>query len=202
MKRFFKFVIAFMPLALLVLAPSAHAIKKCKDAEGKWHYGDTAEQACATSEVTTLTNRGFVKETLDAPKTEEELQIEADREAKLQEEMARQKAEQAERDRILSIYEREEDIDRQRDNKLASVDGNIRVHKAYLKQMDGKIARLEGKLLTAPAYNKEKIEKELVASKSRVVEFSTELKRLEEQKLAISEKFANEKKLYRDLKGA
>ncbi len=202
MKQFFKFVIAFMSLALMVLAPSAHAIKKCKDSEGKWHYGDTAEEACATTEVTTLTNRGFVKETLDAPKTEEELQIEAEREAQLQEELAKQQAEQAERNRILSIYEREEDIDRQRDNQLASVDGNIRVHKAYLKQMDGKIARLEGKLLTAPAYNKEKIEKELAASKSRVIEFSAELERLQEQKIVIAEKFANEKKLYLDYKDA
>ena len=200
MTTFSKFGLLTFTLALLALAPNAHAIKKCKDADGKWHYGDTAEDACATSEVTTLTKRGFVKDTLDAPKTEEELQIEAERELKLQEELALEKERQDERDRILSIYEREEDIDRQRDNQLASVDGNIRVHKAYLKQMDAKIKRLEGKSATAPAYQKEKIEKELAASKSRVTEFSAELKRLEDQKVSISEKFANEKKLYRELK--
>ena len=191
---------AIFALAFFTLTPNANAIQKCKDSEGKWHYGDTAEETCANSKVTTLTDRGFVKETLDAPKTEEERQIEADRERRLEEELAEQKKKQDERDRVLSIYEREEDIDRQRDNKLASVEGNIRVHVAYLKQMGAKIKRLEGKAATAPAYNKEKFEKEIAASKSRVVEFTEELERLKQQKVTIAEQFANEKELYREYK--
>lgn len=198
----FSSAITIFAIALMAVAPNVHAIKKCKDAEGKWHYGDNAEEQCETTKVTTLSNRGFVKETLDAPKTEEEKRVEAEMQRKEAEELARLKKEQEERDRILSIYERESDIDRQRDNKLASIDGNIRVHKAYLKQMDSKIKRLEGKSATANGKYKEDLDKEVVASKSRVKEFSTELKRLEQQKVNITKKFANEKKLYRELKGA
>ncbi len=203
MKQFYGLGYVLLAGTLMLLSSNAQAIQKCKDSEGKWHYGDNAEEACANSKVTTLTKRGFVKETLDAPKTDEEREIEAQAQRQEQEELARIKAEQDERNRILSIYERESDIDRQRDNQLASVDGNIRVHQAYLKQMDGKIQRLETKIAEAKEGRfKEGLVKELTESKSRVEEFSTELKRLEIQKVNITDKFANEKKLYRELKGA
>ncbi len=199
MKQYFKYGLAMLMTSVLLFASSAHAIQKCKDADGKWHYGDNAEENCVTTEVTTLTERGFVKDTLDAPKTEEEKLAQAEAEEKELEAARQRKIKQDERDRILSIYEREEDIDRQRDNQLASVDGNIRVHQAYLKQMDGKIKRLTDKSAAAKGKRKEKIDQELIASKSRVEEFSAELKRLEEQRISISEKFAGEKKLYREL---
>ena len=187
-------------MATLMLSASANvfAIQKCQDSEGKWHYGDNADQYCTETKVTTLNDRGFVKETLEAPKTAEELAAE---ELALQEEAkaAEQKRkEQEERDRILSIYEQESDIDRQRDNQLASVDGNIRVHQAYLKQMDAKVLRLEGKSTKAKGKRKEDIDAELLASKERIKEFSAELERLQAQKLNIAEKFAREKKLYRE----
>lgn len=202
MNSLIKSGFSLVSLTILMASQSAFAIKKCKDAEGKWHYGDTAEEACETTKVTTLSNRGFVKDTLEAPKTEEERKVEEELKRKEEEELARIKKEQEEKDRVLSIYEREEDIDRQRDNKLASVDGNIRVHKAYLKQMDAKIARLTEKSSTAGGKYKLKLEKELAASKSRVSEFSTELERLIEQRKSIEIKFAEEKKLYRELKAS
>ena len=197
---FSRMPVALLTLFLLVVSPNAMAIQKCKDAEGKWHYGDTAQQNCAESEVTTLSNRGFVKDVKAAPKTEAELKAEAllMEQKKKEDELARQEKE--EKERILSIYEQESDIDRQRDNQLASVDGNIRVHKAYLKQMDAKILRLEGKSAESKGKRKELIENELAASKLRVAEFSTELKRLETQREGIIERFAREKKLYKDIK--
>ena len=191
--------LTLLALTLFVISPSAMAIQKCKDSEGKWHYGDTAQQNCAESEVTTLSDRGFIKEVEAAPKTEAELKAEAilKEEKDKEDELARQEKE--EKERILSIYEQESDIDRQRDNQLASVDGNIRVHKAYLKQMDAKILRLEGKSVESKGKRKELIENELAASKLRVEEFSTELKRLEIQREGIIERFAREKKLYKDI---
>jgi len=186
-------------LLMLSYSLNAVAIQKCKDAEGKWHYGDYAEDKCESSKVTNLNERGFVTDTIDAPKTEEEKLVEAKIKLKEEQELAELKKKQAERDRVLSIYEREEDIDRQRDNQLASVEGNIRVHKAYLKQMDSKIKRLESKSEGLSGKRKEYFTTQIEASKGRVTEFSAELKRLEAQKISISEKFASEKKLYREL---
>ena len=185
---------------ILLGAGDAFAIQKCQDSQGKWHYGDNAEDICENSEVTTLTERGFVKDKLEAPKTEEEIAVEAALLEKKREEEQRKRIELEERDRVLSIYEEEADIERQRDNKLASVDGNIRVHKAYLKQMDAKLLRLQEKAGVAKGKRKETIEMEILESQSRVKEFSTELKRLEEQKVGISKKFAREKELYKKFK--
>ena len=200
MKGSFRLKVLSLVLFVVLVPTDALAIKKCKDADGKWHYGDNAQQFCEDAKVTTLTQRGFVKDTMDAPKTEEELAQEAKLLEQEKQEAERERQEQAERDRILSIYEREADIDRQRDNKLASVDGNIRVHKAYLKQMDAKVIRLEEKSSSARGKRKELIDTELVASKERIEEFSTELKRLEAQKVSITEKFAREKELYKKFK--
>ena len=150
--------------------------------------------------MTTLTGRGFVKDVEAAPKTEAELKAEAmlKEQKEKEDELARQEKE--EKERILSIYEKESDIDRQRDNQLESVDGNIRVHKAYLKQMDTKVSRLEGKSAQSRGKRKELIEDELTASKLRIEEFTAELKRLETQRESIVERFAREKKLYKDIK--
>ena len=191
---------ALMLITCLFVTQNAFAIKKCKDEDGNWHYGDHAEDKCTTTKVTTLTERGFIAETLEAPKTEEEKQAEAEKLRKEQEELARLQKRQEERDRILSIYETEQDIDRQRDNQIESIDSNIKVHEAYLKQMDGKIKRLETKVAAAGAgKTKDNLEKELIRSKGRVVEFSKELEGLKVQRTKTAEKFAEEKRLYREL---
>ena len=130
----------------LALAHPAYAIKKCQDAEGGWHYGDTAEEACSSSKVTTLNDRGFITEQQEAPKTNAEL---ADEErARLEEEsnLERESIAEKERRRVLNIYETEDDIDRQRDNQLDSVQGNIDVHKAYLNNMKQRVKRHQQKL--------------------------------------------------------
>ena len=103
--------------------------------------------------------------------------------------------------RILSIYETEADIDRQRDNQLSSVDGNIKVHEAYLKSMDARIARYEIELSEMKhKTRRKKLEAEIVAAKDRVIESTTELENLKEQRQDIVERFAKEKEIYITLK--
>ncbi len=194
---------AILLMTCLLATQHAFAIKKCKDEDGNWHYGDHAEDKCATTKVTTLTDRGFIAETLEAPKTEEEKQAEAEKLQREQEELVRLQKRQEERDRILSIYETEDDIDRQRDNQIESIDSNIKVHEAYLKQMDGKIKRLETKAAAAgPGKIKDDLEQELLRSKGRVEEFSKELESLKIQRAETADKFAEEKRLYRELTGS
>jgi len=135
---------AVLPVLFLSALP-AYAIKKCQDANGKWHYGDIAVQECQRTKVTTLNGRGFIENEKEAPKTEQQIQKEKSDLALIEAKAAKLKEIEDERYRILSIYETEADIDRQRDNQLQSVDGTIAVHKAYLKAMNAKIERLERK---------------------------------------------------------
>ncbi len=188
-------------LLLFSVANSAYAIKKCKDADGKWFYGDIAVEECENSKVTTLNDRGFITEEKAAPKTEEEIKAEEEEVASQEASEEKAIADELEKLRILSIYETEADIDRQRDNQLYSVQSNMAVHKAYLKGMDSRIARFEEKLAeTKSKRAKESYTKKIKDAKVRVENSKNELIALEAQKGDINKKFAKEKEVYLALK--
>lgn len=200
MKQLSISTLAIVLLTLLSSSP-VHAIKKCKDADGNWHYGDLAVAACKQSKITTLNDRGYIESERSAPKTEQELKAEADALAKREAEEKIRKAEEAERFRILTVYENESDIDRQRDNQLNSVDSNIAVHKAYLKSMDAKVIRLQKQAAeTKGKFHREKLLAEVEESKKRIDNSGKELQKLVGQKKIIMDKFATEKEVYIELK--
>jgi len=184
----------------LAFSSPVHAIKKCQDANGKWHYGDVAVAQCNNSKVTTLNDRGFIEGQKDAPKTAEQLQKEKEIEEEMKAKLARERAEEDERNRILSIYETEADIDRQRDNQIDSVVGNIAVHKAYLKSVSGRVERLKERGAKLTGVAKDLNIERIAEAQERIKESSVELEKLMEQKASIIERFAYEKKTYRELK--
>lgn len=194
----------FLLLMLFSFANSSFAgMKKCKDAEGKWHYGDTAVKSCENSKITTLTKRGFIDAEQSPPKTHQQLLEEGLAAEKLAKEQAEEKANIDEKRRILSIYETEADIDRQRDNKLNSVNSNIDVHDAYVKGMEARIARYETKLSqlkTAPA--KSEMLRKIEQAKLRVADSVIEREELITQRNEITLRFVKEKELYLKLKGS
>jgi len=189
-----KLLLSITSLAFLASLTPAHAIKKCQDAEGKWHYGDIAVQQCKKSKVTTLSKRGFIEKEKEAPKTEEQLLKEQEELAAAEAEAARIRAEEDERIRILSVYETEADIDRQRDNQIKSVEGSMAVHKAYVKSLTGKIERLEKSGVNFRAKRKERHLAEIEAEKKKIENSKAELKKLEKQKESIMERFDKEKR--------
>jgi len=184
-------------LFLLLFSQSSFAITKCKDADGKWHYGDHAPDICARSKVTEMNQHGTVVGEQEAPKTEQELEQEKFTQQKEQEIKEQEQAVEDEKRRLLNIYEHVEDIDRVRDNQLHSVQGNIDVHNAYLNAMNNKVARLEKKVAETQRKDlKENFEQELAGAQDNIVKFTGQLKKLKAQKLEIMEKFAREKEQY------
>jgi len=186
-------------LMSVMYATSAHAIKKCQDEEGNWHYGDGAASACVKAKVTELNNRGFVKGEEEAPKTKEQIEAERATVEKLEALRLEEEQAKAERERILSVYQSEADIERQQDNQLYSVDSSIAVHEVYLKRMGEKITRLEEKQSTLKGAWVKRNKEEIEASKLKIAEFEKELKNLEQQKQDIKVRFAREKQMYREL---
>lgn len=104
-------------------------IKKCQDADGKWHYGDYADEACAKSVVDELDESGTkVGEDLPPPTAEELAKQEAL--AKLQASEQNTAEGQRKKDlEVVRIYGSEETIISTRDRKLASIDNNIDITK-------------------------------------------------------------------------
>jgi hypothetical protein len=187
-----------LTLCLLPLSP-AYAIKKCQDSDGRWHYGDIAIAKCNASKVTTLNDRGFIASEKDAPKTDEQLKKESEVKAEADAELARVRALEDERNRVLSVYETEADIDRQRDNQVDSVDSNIAVHKAYVKSLNAKIERLKLKGVNFKGAGKKRNEEQISQAQMRVKESMTELEKLVLQKKSIMQRFSREKKIYLEL---
>lgn len=118
-------------------------IKKCQDSAGRWHYGDSADEACARSKVIELDTRGIQRKEIAAPLTEAELKArEQNRE---QEEKARKQAQEQERrdQQLLATYALEEDIILTRDRKISEVEVQIRTGQETLKSLSGSLSRLQ-----------------------------------------------------------
>ena len=192
---------AIMSAVLVLFSQTTMAITKCKDADGNWHYGDVAVAQCEDSKVTTLNDRGFVTEEIEAPKSIEERQAEEARMADKEAEAERLLNEKNERLRILSIYETEDDIDRLRDNQLSSIESNIAVHEAYLKSMDKRVAEL--KLKQSQVGNqtaKDNYQKQIDEAQGRIATSTKGLEDLKIQKEEVVDRFVREKEMYRELK--
>lgn len=187
--------------ALMLISFPAAAIKKCQDSEGKWYYGDLAEAECRRSKITTLDDRGFIKEERPAPKTQAELAAEAESTRLAEAALAQRESEAAERARILSIYETEADIERQRANQLTSIESDIGVHEAYLNAVRARVEREKTKLETTKNKRRiDELEASLAAAKSNIDQYQTQLDELKAERLAVNEKFDQEIALYRELK--
>jgi len=118
-------------------------IKKCQDAAGKWHYGDTADEQCARSKVIELDTRGIQRKEIAAPLTEAELkQHEQNRE---RDEQARKQTEDQQRrdQQLLATYAIEEDIILTRDRKVSDIGTQINAGQETLKSLRTSLARLQ-----------------------------------------------------------
>ena len=194
-----KYTYLLVPV-LLLASPVTFAISKCQDADGKWHYGDVAVAECENSKVTTLNEQGFVTDEIPAPRSREEIEAEEVILAREAAEAEKLRLEKEERYRILNIYETEEDIDRQRDNQLNSIQSNIDVHETYIRNMGTRIERYERqKAELTNVVRQERVQVQIDEAQGRLDNSKKELAALQKQKVDIVDRFANEKKLYIEL---
>lgn len=130
--------------ATLAAAPAGGGkIKKCQDASGKWHYGDSAAAECAQSKIEVMSEQGIKKKEIAAPPTEAELK---DREARRAEEERKKLSEEEQKKKdvlLLSSYGHENDILFVRDRKLAQLESQIKATEGTLKSLNGVLKRLE-----------------------------------------------------------
>ncbi len=168
-------------LAMLTTA-NAWGISKCKDEDGKWHYGDNVRHLCAKAKVTEINNRGVKVNELAAPKTKEELAAEEAKKAEEAKILAEKNAKEKEKERILSIYETEDDIERARSNNVVSLEQQVVVHDAYIKSLGQK---REDRMMKIERSNNEETKKIYTAE---VEGIDKEVKKSEKTKLEIAEK--------------
>lgn len=118
-------------------------IKKCQDAHGRWHYGDTADAQCKQSKVVEMNKQGITTKEIPAPLTPKELE---QRELNKNTVAAEKKKaeEQARQDQILlATYGHEDDISFVRDRKIADIDGQVKASLQTLTSLGNALKRVQ-----------------------------------------------------------
>lgn len=177
-------------------------IKKCKDATGRWHYGDTAAEECAKSKVTVMSNEGTTKQVIAAPPTEGELkQREAQRET-IETEQARA-AEQARKDSLLlSTYSVEDDIIYIRDRKIAQIEASIKASEETLKPLRAALTRMEAQAAEESKDPKaaEATAKNIETTRNQIARHEGVIVAKRQEQEALRKQYAEELERYRELK--
>ena len=181
----------------LVLPVSAQdtTIKKCQDAEGKWHYGDHAAFECEQSaRVTEIDEEGQMVGEIEAPPTQEEL------DAKLRAEQQMSEQEEAEAvqarldQRLLITYDNPDRILQTRDALLAALDSAIEADRILRDRLRDELKELKASGDEADAARVESINRQIVAFDESISE------RLAKREIARN-KYDMDYRRYKELTG-
>lgn len=199
LKLQFAGLVLFLSPAVLFFSVSAHAISKCQDADGKWHYGDNAASICGDARITIIDDRGRKIDEVPPPMTVEEFNaLEAEEKRKAAEERENAKRE-LEKRRILAIYPREESIIRARDERLKGMDNNIRVQEALLDDMRLDMKVLESKKVPEDPKARAKRESQINSQQESIDAYYQAITRLRREREQTSEKYERILREFREL---
>lgn len=195
-------VIAALGLGFPTFTVEAAKIKKCKDAQGKWHYGDQAADECERSKIIELSGEGVKTKEIRAPATEEEL---AARELERTEMEAAKKraAEQARIDRqLLATYGHEDDIIYIRDRKLVQIESTIAAATATLKPLRAALVRMEKEAAAAKEGSQaaKDLKAQIIKTKQQIARHETAMGAKRQEQEAIRAQADADLKRYRELK--
>jgi hypothetical protein len=198
------FTLSLFACAAMAADTNSPTIKKCKDATGKWHYGDTAAEECAKSKVEVLSEEGVKKREIAAPPTEAEL---AER-AKNREEDERKQAviaDQAKRDQILlQSYPHEDDLVLYRDRKLSQLDATLKSSEETLRSIQKVADRLEAQRKDDEAKGDKKAlastEKSIAQTKSQIEKHQAAIQATKRDQELVRKQFDSDLVRYRELK--
>jgi chromosome segregation ATPase len=179
--------------ALPVHTASGQKIKKCQDAQGRWHYGDTAADACAESKVIEMTGQGIKTKEIAAPPTEAELRQREARKTEIEQE--KRDAEEAERrDRLLlSTYGHEDDIGFVRDRKIADLDAQIAASQDTMKSLTAALERMRKQA-------GEEAAKSIANTEAQIAKHEAHIQSLRQEQESLRVHYQKELERYRQLK--
>jgi hypothetical protein len=174
-----RLFVATSLLGLAFAAPAAGPqIKKCQDAQGRWHYGDAAAESCATK-VTVINDRGMRTREIAAPLTDAELNARAKADANAESQRETKEAQERRDRQLLATYATEEDIRIGRDRRTNDLDTHIRAAEETLKTLRATLDRMQGQ--ADQAQNIAKTEAQIARHEAALVERSKEREAIQTQ---------------------
>lgn len=178
-------------------------IKKCQDSQGRWHYGDTADDECAHSKVIDLDKSGIKRKETAAPLSAAELMARASEMAS--EEQARKAAEEQKRhdDILLATFSVEADITMMRDRKIGDVESQIHATEDTLKSLQNSLARLQAQAADEQRGGKPvspQTAKTLASNEAQVAKHQAMIKKMREDEENLRTQFAADLERFRVIK--
>ncbi|MFQ5760609.1 MAG: hypothetical protein ACE5HM_06515, partial [Acidiferrobacterales bacterium] len=195
-------VIAAIGLAIPTFTVEAAKIKKCKDAQGKWHYGDQAAEECERSKIIELSGEGIKTQEIRAPATEEELAARELEKAEM-EAAKKREAEQAKIDRqLLATYGHEDDIIYIRDRKLVQIESTIAAATATLKPLRAALVRMEKEAAAAKEGSQaaKDLKAQVIKTRQQIARHETAMAAKRQEQEAIRAQADADLKRYREIK--
>jgi len=203
------FALLFFSVSVTILPATAAdekkgpRIKKCQDAAGKWHYGDSADEDCARSKVIELDARGVKRKEVAAPLTEAELKArEQNRE---REELARKQLEEQQRrdQQLLATYAIEDDIILTRDRKISDFEAQINASQETLKSLRASLAKLQ-KQASEEQHTAKKVSpqtaKTIANNEAQIAKHELYVEKMHKEQEAMRVQYQTELERFRELK--
>ncbi len=186
-------------IALLVSSGTAHAITKCQDSEGKWHYGDTAASICGDTKITIIDDSGRKLKEIEEPLTVEEINARKAEEKRKKLEDKEKAKRDMEKKRILAIYPTEDSIVRARDDRLEGMDKNIRLQGRLLETMRQDLRSLLAKTPPSDEKAKKDLENRISTQRENIDHYYRAILQLRRERERSAEKYKEILMEFRDL---
>lgn len=190
-------------LALTAQAADAPVrIKKCQDAQGRWHYGDTAADTCNQSKVIELSGEGNTTREIPAPPTDAELKARAQNRQAAEDEKKRAEDE-ARRDQILlSTYGHEDDINFMRDRKISDLEQQIKSSQDTVTSLKAALERQKKRAADEQRGGavSDQTQKAISNSESQITKHEALIKAKRAEQETIRVQFQRDLERYRQLK--
>lgn len=203
MRLIIRFGLIPILFSSILLNAEAGKIKKCKDDQGRWHYGDTAGKYCDQSEIIELTDKGTKTRVIKAPATADEL---AERERNKEEEERKKKAaaDQARRDEILlTTYGHENDIVYIKKRKIEQLESSIQASLETLKSLEATLERLEKQAAHEQRGGKSASPdtiKNIDNNKAQIARHEAAIQAKRDEQQALGKRYDGELERYREIK--
>ena len=167
----------------------ASTITKCKDADGKWHYGDFAADACDRSRIEKINQKGQSLGEVAVPLTEDEIQTRKEAENQARERRQKETKQRAEDNRLLLIYDSSDAITKARDTRLSAVDSMIRSNDEFLIQLGKRKLSVQKTIKKAAAKEKTKQQKKLAGIEAQITDYEQSNEGLIDIRNAVANKY-------------
>lgn len=198
--------------AILLLAAGglAHADNKIRlykwvDKDGVTHYGSTIPPEYAAQQSEQLDSRGNVVKVQEAQKTPQQL-AEEQKAQQAAEAQAQAAVAQKARDQVLlDTYTSTDDIARDRDRKLSSIDAQINVYNGAIGGLQTTLADLQERVNELSKKNKPEspqLQKQIDDARAQLITNQQQLLQTQKHRQDMAVQFAADMARYKQLTGA